>query len=348
MLEYAIQLYVQRAKAVAARGSATRSTLLSRSPPPVGRRGRTASSTGELDFRSATEAFRREVRGFLAEHLTDEIVERAHATGTMHDGACTTRSPTRGYLAAGWPTEVGGGGRSAGRDDRAHAGAVQRRRAGRRHGHRHRWSPPRCSCSATSEQRTEVAAAAARRRRAALPRLQRARRRQRRRRRADPGRARRRPVGHQRPEDVHDDGPRGRLRVPAHPHDARTSRSTRASRCSSCRWTRPASRSPPCTRSAASARTSPSTTTCGCPTAAGSATSTPAGRSCTPPSSTSATAPTGASPHRVLRTMAAWRRRRTPRRPARGRAPRPAMPFATRSGRLLALPHARGWPPRAR
>ena len=56
-----------------------------------------------------------------------------------------------------------------------------------------------------------------------------------------------------------------------------TRRSTRASRCSSCRWTRQASRSPPSRRWAASARTSPSTTTCACPTRAGSARSTPGG-----------------------------------------------------------------------
>ena len=40
-----------------------------------------------MDFRfdPETEAFRAEVRAFIAEHLTDEIIERAHTTGTMHD-----------------------------------------------------------------------------------------------------------------------------------------------------------------------------------------------------------------------------------------------------------------------
>ena len=31
------------------------------------------------------EAFRADVRTFLAEHVTDEIIETAHRTGTVHD-----------------------------------------------------------------------------------------------------------------------------------------------------------------------------------------------------------------------------------------------------------------------
>jgi alkylation response protein AidB-like acyl-CoA dehydrogenase len=68
-----------------------------------------------MDFRfePATEAFRQEVREFIAAHLTDEIVARAHATGTMHDWGFHRALCERGYLAAGWPVEVGGLGRSA-------------------------------------------------------------------------------------------------------------------------------------------------------------------------------------------------------------------------------------------
>jgi alkylation response protein AidB-like acyl-CoA dehydrogenase len=68
-----------------------------------------------MDFRldPETEAFRGEVRAFIAEHLTDEIVERALATGTMHDWGFHRALCERGYLAAGWPVEVGGLGRSA-------------------------------------------------------------------------------------------------------------------------------------------------------------------------------------------------------------------------------------------
>ena len=56
---------------------------------------------------------------------------------------------------------------------------------------------------------------------------------------ADPGPPRRRRVGHRRPEDVHDQRPRRRLRVPAGPHRTPTCPSTRASPCSSCRSTSP-------------------------------------------------------------------------------------------------------------
>jgi hypothetical protein len=68
-----------------------------------------------MDFRfeAETERFREEVRAFIAEHLTPAVVERAHATGTMHDWGFHEALCDRGYLAAGWPTEVGGLGRSA-------------------------------------------------------------------------------------------------------------------------------------------------------------------------------------------------------------------------------------------
>src|SRR5690606_37885131 len=68
-----------------------------------------------VDFRFApeTERFRQEVRAFIAEHLTRDIVERAHATGTMHDWGFHRALCERGYLAAGWPEEVGGLGRNA-------------------------------------------------------------------------------------------------------------------------------------------------------------------------------------------------------------------------------------------
>ena len=45
------------------------------------------SSDGGFDFRLGpdVEAFRAEVRAFLAEHVTDEVIETAHHTGTIHD-----------------------------------------------------------------------------------------------------------------------------------------------------------------------------------------------------------------------------------------------------------------------
>ena len=68
-----------------------------------------------MDFRfdPETEAFRGEVRSFIDEHLTREIVEGALTSGTMHDWGFHKALCARGYLASGWPTEVGGLGRSA-------------------------------------------------------------------------------------------------------------------------------------------------------------------------------------------------------------------------------------------
>jgi hypothetical protein len=68
-----------------------------------------------MDFRleHETEAFRTEVRAFIAQHLSAEVVERAHVTGTMHDWDFHRALCARGYLASGWPVEVGGLGRSA-------------------------------------------------------------------------------------------------------------------------------------------------------------------------------------------------------------------------------------------
>ena len=66
-----------------------------------------------MDFRLGprAEKFRAEVRGFLAEHLTDEVIERAHATGTVHDWGFHRALAERGWLAASWSVESGGQGR---------------------------------------------------------------------------------------------------------------------------------------------------------------------------------------------------------------------------------------------
>ena len=109
MLEYDVQLYVRRAKAwrlvlgdprqqlqlVAARRFGPDAVPLVR----------------RLD--ASTEAFRAEVRAFIDEHVTNDIIERAHDTGTMHDWELHRAIAERGYLSAGWPVEVGGQGRSA-------------------------------------------------------------------------------------------------------------------------------------------------------------------------------------------------------------------------------------------
>ncbi len=67
-----------------------------------------------FDFRLGPEVeqFRSEVRAFLADHVTDEIIERAHRTGTMHDNGLHQAMADAGWISAGWPAEFGGQGRS--------------------------------------------------------------------------------------------------------------------------------------------------------------------------------------------------------------------------------------------
>jgi len=67
-----------------------------------------------MDFSLGTEveAFRAEVGQFLAEHVTDDVIERAHRTGTIHDWELHRAMAAEGWLSAGWPEEYGGQGRS--------------------------------------------------------------------------------------------------------------------------------------------------------------------------------------------------------------------------------------------
>lgn len=69
---------------------------------------------GGFDFRLGPEvaAFRDEVRSFLADHVTDEVIERAHDTGTIHDWGLHRAMADAGWISAGWPEEFGGQGRS--------------------------------------------------------------------------------------------------------------------------------------------------------------------------------------------------------------------------------------------
>lgn len=63
-----------------------------------------------MDFRlgSKSDTFRAEVRSFLDENLTPEVIERAHRTGTMHDRDFHRALGRRGWIAASWPAEYGG------------------------------------------------------------------------------------------------------------------------------------------------------------------------------------------------------------------------------------------------
>ena len=66
-----------------------------------------------MDFAldAAGEEFRTEVREFLREHLTAEVRERVHRTGTVHDWGFHSALAARGWIGAGWPVEYGGQGR---------------------------------------------------------------------------------------------------------------------------------------------------------------------------------------------------------------------------------------------
>ena len=125
MLEYDVQLHVRRAKATRLLlGEPHRELDLiahrrwgTDAPDPArvvaARTTRPTRSGMDFRFDPETEAFRAEVRAFIAEHLTPEIVERAHTTGTMHDWGFHKALCDRGYLASGWPREFGGLGRDA-------------------------------------------------------------------------------------------------------------------------------------------------------------------------------------------------------------------------------------------
>ncbi|HEY3139977.1 MAG TPA: acyl-CoA dehydrogenase family protein, partial [Acidimicrobiales bacterium] len=122
MLEYDIQLFARRAKGWRLQAGDPRLELrrIARrrwlsDGPKGGAEGAPAAAREGMDFGfdPDTVAFQQEVRAFLDEHLDHDIIDRALTTGTMHDWGLHRKLCQRGYLAAGWPTEVGGLGRSA-------------------------------------------------------------------------------------------------------------------------------------------------------------------------------------------------------------------------------------------
>ncbi len=64
----------------------------------------------KLDSR-APSPFQREVREFVTRHCTEDVVELAHETGTMHDWRLHRALAEKGWLAADWPVSDGGQGR---------------------------------------------------------------------------------------------------------------------------------------------------------------------------------------------------------------------------------------------
>jgi alkylation response protein AidB-like acyl-CoA dehydrogenase len=67
-----------------------------------------------MDFRlgETAEDVRRQAREFLDEHLTEEVVARMEATGVHHDWDFHRALSDRGWVAPGWPVELGGQGYS--------------------------------------------------------------------------------------------------------------------------------------------------------------------------------------------------------------------------------------------
>ncbi len=118
MLEYDIQLFFRRAKALTLLFGDTRREL-SRLGECL--YGDTFAHSGafevdepvdgsSFDFRlgDRAEAFRAEVRSFFSDHMTDEVVDRVSRTGTVHDWSLHRALAERGWLAAAWPRDVGG------------------------------------------------------------------------------------------------------------------------------------------------------------------------------------------------------------------------------------------------
>ena len=66
-----------------------------------------------MDFRlgEKSDLFRKEVREFLDEVVTPELLDQCHETGVNHDPAFSQAVRERGYLGLGWPVELGGQGR---------------------------------------------------------------------------------------------------------------------------------------------------------------------------------------------------------------------------------------------
>ncbi|GAA3209692.1 acyl-CoA dehydrogenase family protein [Actinocorallia longicatena] len=65
-----------------------------------------------FDLGAEGEAFRAEVAAFLDEHLAPDVRDRVRRSGSMHDWDLHRALAARGWLAAGWPVEYGGQGRS--------------------------------------------------------------------------------------------------------------------------------------------------------------------------------------------------------------------------------------------
>ncbi|HKY16724.1 MAG TPA: acyl-CoA dehydrogenase family protein [Microthrixaceae bacterium] len=66
-----------------------------------------------MDFRisEVAEELRSEVQAFLEEQITEELEERVYRTGVSHDEGFSHALSEQGWMAPGWPVELGGQGR---------------------------------------------------------------------------------------------------------------------------------------------------------------------------------------------------------------------------------------------
>jgi alkylation response protein AidB-like acyl-CoA dehydrogenase len=96
MLEYDVQLYFRRAKAWALVGGDPRRLA----QVVVAERRRRPDGEHE-----AGSGWREEVRAFVAEHITSDVIARVHAGGTVHDWGVHRALAERGWLAGDRPAD---------------------------------------------------------------------------------------------------------------------------------------------------------------------------------------------------------------------------------------------------
>ena len=66
----------------------------------------------DWSFPSEAEDFRIEVKEFIAEHLTEDVISSTH-DGTIHNWDFHKKIAERGWLGGAVPSELGGGGKTA-------------------------------------------------------------------------------------------------------------------------------------------------------------------------------------------------------------------------------------------
>ena len=66
----------------------------------------------DWSFPPEAEEFRNEVKAFITEHLTDDVITSTH-DGTIHNWDFHKKIAERGWRGGAVPAELGGGGKSA-------------------------------------------------------------------------------------------------------------------------------------------------------------------------------------------------------------------------------------------